>query len=76
LNGAYESARRIRQIPERFIIRGREKDSISTTIVDIDKIIDTAFEMQQLFSDLGIEWAYKTAYFPVENYKYFNLKLL
>jgi len=76
LNGAYESARRIKQIPDEFIIRRREDESISTTILGIEEIIDRAFESQKLFSDLGVEWAYKTDYFSVEGYRYFDLKLI
>lgn len=75
LNGAYESARRIKDIPNEFIIRRAEEDSIATVIIGIDDIIDKAFEAKQLFSDLGVEWAYKTEYFPLENYRRFNLVL-
>ncbi|MEM3135018.1 MAG: gfo/Idh/MocA family oxidoreductase, partial [Candidatus Bathyarchaeia archaeon] len=75
LNGAYESARQIKQIPDEFIIRRKEGDSISTIIVGIDEIINRAFEERRLFSDLGVEWAYKTEHFSLENYKYFSLRL-
>jgi len=75
LNGSYESARQIKQIPDEFIIRRKEGDSISTIIVGIDEIINRAFEERRLFSDLGVEWAYKTEHFSLENYKYFSLRL-
>jgi hypothetical protein len=32
------------------------------------KKIDRAFESQKLFSDLGVEWAYKTDYFSANRY--------
>jgi len=74
LNGAYESAKCIKQIPDGFIVRRGEEGSMSTTIIGIDEIIDMAFDKQQLFSDLGVEWAYRTEFFPLKNYRYFSLK--
>jgi len=73
LNGAYESAKRIKQIPDKFIVRQAEGGSMATIILGIDDIIDRAFEQKLLFSDLGVEWAYKTDYFPLKNYKCFSL---
>jgi len=75
VNGAYESARMIKRIPDSFLIRNEESDSISTIIKDIDTIIDVAFEKHQLFSDLDVEWAYKTDFFPLKGYKRFDLKI-
>ena len=73
VNGAYESAGKIKQIPDKFIIRKPENNSISTTIIGIEEIIDKAFETQKLYSDLGVEWAYKTQFFPLKNYNKFSL---
>lgn len=75
VNAAYESAKLTKQIPDRFLIREKERESISTTIKGIEEIIDRAFETHRLYSDLGVEWAYKTQYFPVRNYDHFNWRI-
>jgi predicted dehydrogenase len=75
VNAAYESAKLIKQIPDQFLIREEEGESVSTTIKNIDETIDRAFESRKLYSDLGVEWAYKTGFFSVKGYDYFDLKL-
>jgi len=75
VNGAYESAKSIRQIPDQFLIRKQEDGSVSTTIKNIEGIIDQAFETRKLYCELDLEWAYRTEFFSVENYRYFDLKL-
>ncbi|MCS7119922.1 MAG: Gfo/Idh/MocA family oxidoreductase [Nitrososphaerota archaeon] len=75
VNGAYESARMIKDIPDRFLIKREESGSISTTIIGIEEIIDKAYESQQMYSDMGVEWAYRTDYFPLKGYRMFNLKM-
>jgi len=75
LNGAYESARTIRNIPKRYLTIKKEGDSISTLINDIVEIIDEASKRRKLYSDLGVEWAYSTDYFSLKDYKVFNMTL-
>ncbi len=75
VNGAYESAKLIKQIPDQFLTRKEENGSISTTIKTIEKIIDRAFETRKLYSDLGVKWAYRTEFFSVKNYDYFDFKI-
>ncbi len=75
VNGAYESARSIKQIPDKYIARKKEGESISTIIENIDEIIDQSFEKHKLYSDLGIKWAYKTDFFCLDRYRHFDMKL-
>jgi len=74
-NGAYESAKRTRKIPDRFLIVERERGSVSTTIKNIVEIINQAFDRRKLYSDLGVEWAYSTEYFSLLNYRFFSMWL-
>jgi len=75
LNGAYESAGAIRNIPERYLTIKKEGGSVSTTINNIIEIIDEASKQRKLYSDLGVEWAHPTRYFSLKNYKSFNMNL-
>jgi len=75
VNGAYESAKCTKQIPEQFLIRKEEDGSLTATIKDIDEIIDRAFETRKLYSDLGVEWAHKTEPFAIKNYRQFKLSI-
>jgi len=74
VNGAFESAGRIRSIPKRFLTVEKEGDSISTTIKGIVETIDQAFQQRKLYSELGVEWAHPTKHFSVVNYSSFSLK--
>ena len=75
LNGTYESAKIIRNIPSQYLTFRSEEDSIATSIKDIIEIIDSASERRKLYSDLGVEWAHPTDYFSLTDYKSFNMKL-
>ena len=75
LNGAYESAGAIRDIPKRYLTIRREGGSVSTLINGIVKIIDEAFKQRKLYSDLGVEWAYPTRYFSLKDYEFFKMSL-
>ena len=70
--GAYESARRIVQIPEEHIRRYPEKDSMATEVVDIVRIIDEAAAARGTFSDIGVPWARRTAWFDLKGYEQFS----
>ena len=75
LNGAYESAGTIRDIPKRYLTIKKEGDSVSTLINGIVEIIDEASEQRKLYSDLGVEWAYPTRYFSLKDYRFFKMSL-
>jgi len=75
LNGAYESARTIRDIPSQYLAVRREGDSISTTISNIVEIIDEAFGRRRLYSELGVGWAHRTDPFNLRGYRSFNMTL-
>lgn len=70
--GAYESARRIIQIPANYIRRYPEKDSIATEVADIVRIIDKAAAARGTFSDIGVPWSRRTEWFDLKGYKQFS----
>ena len=75
LNGAYESAGRIKDITDRYLTRKKEEGSISTLINNIVEIIEEAAKQRKLYSDIGVEWAYSTGYFNLKDYNFFSMKL-
>lgn len=73
INGSYESAKKIRPIPHKYVREYVTKDNeYKTELKDIDNIMDTAFKERKLLSDLGVEWAHRTESINVEDYTEFN----
>ncbi|GAB6099540.1 Gfo/Idh/MocA family oxidoreductase [Halanaerocella petrolearia] len=73
INGAYDSAKRIRSIPESYVEEFEtEKGEFKTVLEDIDDIMDQAFQERKLLSDLDVEWTTRTNWFNVEDYNRFN----
>lgn len=73
VNGAYDSAKKVRIIPEKYIKEYMTADNeFKTELQDIEEIIGQAFQERKLFSDLGVEWARKTERVNVEGYQEFN----
>jgi len=76
VNGAFESSRGTHKIPDSMlnISEDPETKSIRTEIPDINDIVDRAFAERRLYSDMGIEWAVKTDFFPLEGYTRFEMQ--
>jgi len=73
INGAYDSAKKIKTIPQDLIREFSNDDGEYQTILPgIDDLIDRAFLERKLLSDLDVEWAVKTEWVNVENYPGFN----
>lgn len=83
LNGAWESSEGVRQIPERFVdvkkqpatrkyAVGQPDTEITTYVKGVEETVEKAYEERKLYSELGVEWAVPTEYFPVQNYTYFS----
>lgn len=73
VNGAYDSAKKVRPIPEKYVKEFTTADNeFKTELQDIEEIIGRAFQERKLFSDLGVEWAQKTETVNVEGYHEFN----
>ena len=71
-NGAYQSAGNIVPIGARYIRRYPEDDSTATEVMDIGAIVDEAARKRQLFSEIGVPWARRTAWFDVRGYEEFR----
>lgn len=74
VNGAYESAQKIKRIPKKYIMIENEKESVSTYITDIEKIIEEGSTKRILFSELGVKWAYVSNYFLLKGFERFVKK--
>ncbi|PRX28285.1 putative dehydrogenase [Orenia metallireducens] len=73
INGAYDSAKKIKAIPTGCVEEFTNDDGEFQSVLEgIDEMIDQAFEERKLFSDLDIDWAEKTEWVNVEDYKGFN----
>ena len=71
-NGAYESAGNIVPIGAEHLRRYPEDDSMATEVVDIGAIIEEAARKRKLFSEIGVPWARRTAWFDVRGYEEFR----
>jgi hypothetical protein len=73
INGAYDSAQKIKAVPQNLVEEFSNEDGeYQTVLTGIDKLMDRAFRERKLLSDLNIDWAVKTDWFNVENYTAFN----
>jgi len=72
-NGAFESSKRIFDIPDEYLEINSENGKICTYIKNIKEIIDEAAESKKLFSEIGVPWGKETEPFDLTNYKKFNM---
>ena len=73
INGAYDSAQKIKAVPRDLVEEFSNEDGeYQTVLPGIDNLIDRAFRERKLLSDLDIDWAVKTEWVNVENYTGFN----
>lgn len=74
INGAYESAKKIKEIPQGLVEEfTNDEGQYQTVLPGIDGFIDQAFAERKLISDLDeVDWAVKTEWVNVENYTGFN----
>ena len=73
INGAYDSAQKIKAIPQDQVEEfTNDEGEYQTVMPGIDQLIDQAFSERKLLSDLDINWAEKTEWVNVENYPGFN----
>ena len=72
INGAYDSARYIRPIPEKYVQTISTGPEERAVIQDIDALLDQACAERKLLSDLGVSWAVATPRIDVQDYKEFN----
>lgn len=70
-NGAYESAGRIRDIPEQYTRRIDVGDSQAVVVEGIEDVIEKASTEGKLFSECGAPWAIATEPFALEGYERF-----
>lgn len=73
INGAYDSAKVIRPIPEEYVDWISEGDDRRAVVRDIEDLFGEAFEKRVLLSDLNkVPWAAATPKVSVRDYKEFN----
>jgi len=73
VNGAYDSAEKIKVIPQKFVKEFVNDDGeFQTVLKGIDSQMDQAFAERKLLSDLEIEWAVKSNWVNIANYNEFN----
>ncbi len=72
INGAYESAEKVRKIPSKYVEEFETDEGLKTELEEIESLMDEAFDERKLLSDLGVEWAEPTDPVDVENYEEFN----
>ncbi|PHO08099.1 oxidoreductase [Thermoanaerobacterium thermosaccharolyticum] len=72
-NGAFESSKKIFDIPNEFIEVNIEDGKKFTYIKNIREIINYASENKKLFSEVDIQWGKKTELFKLDNYNKFEL---
>ncbi len=72
-NGAYYSSKSIFKIPDDFITRKEERDSVSTIVKGLEDLILKAANNRELFSDMDIPWAKKTEEFDLTGFSEFRL---
>ena len=73
INAAYDSAKKIKEIPQDSIKEFvNEEDEYQTVFPGVDQLIDKAFAERKLLSDLDQDWTVSTDWINVENYTAFN----
>ncbi len=72
INGAYQSARQIVNIPEEFLVHHGEGGSAKVEVKDVTALLDKAFAARSLLSDVAVPWAVPSQVFNVEGYKAFD----
>ncbi|ADO77016.1 Gfo/Idh/MocA family protein [Halanaerobium praevalens] len=73
INGAYDSAKKIKAIPKDLINEFINDDNeYQTILTGIDKLFDQAFAERKLLSELDIDWAVRTEWINIEEYSCFN----
>lgn len=74
INGAYDSAKKIKVIPHQLIKEfTNDQGEYQTVLPGIDSLIDKAFEARKLLSDLNeVDWAAQSEWINLENYNIFN----
>lgn len=73
IDGAYESAERVQEIPEQYVREFENDDGEYVTIVDgVDDVIAEAFEERTLYSETGVDWATTTEPVDVADYQRFT----
>jgi len=73
INAAYESAKRVRQIPVEYLDTIGVGDDEAVIVRGIESIIDQGFEQLRTFSDIGVAWARPAEVFEVGDYDRFDL---
>jgi hypothetical protein len=73
-NGAFESSGGTHGIPERFIRRYPQADSVATHLTGIRELILRAAGQGKLFSELGVEWAVPGKAMDMSGYRLFNMQ--
>lgn len=72
INGAYDSARYIRPIPQEFVESTLSGPKECAVVKDIDELLDQACAQRKLLSDLGVPWAVSTPRIDLQDYKEFS----
>ncbi|WP_231969007.1 Gfo/Idh/MocA family oxidoreductase [Thermoanaerobacterium sp. RBIITD] len=72
-NGAFESSKKIFDIPSEFIEVNIENGKKFTYIKNIREIIKYASENKKLFSEMNVNWGRKTEKVSMKNYEKFDL---
>ena len=71
INGAFESCGKPHGIDKSHISIFESGDSIKTVINGIDDVLRVCFNNGRLFSEMGIDWARKSAIFNLNSYSSF-----
>lgn len=72
INGAYQSARQIVNIPDEYLIHHGEGGSARVEVKDINGLMDKAFAARSLLSDVGVPWAVASKPFDVTDFTSFD----
>ena len=77
-NLAFESAQEIVTIPEKSLKYVNNKQGKKTTVIDMESILEQAYQNKSLFSEMNLPWAKETAEVSGNGYTHFpqNEKLL
>lgn len=75
LNGAYESAGGIEQVPGSHVRRYERDGETHTELKGINSAINECFRQRALYSEIGLEWARPSRAFRLEDYQAFDLQL-
>ena len=71
VNGAFESSGCINKIPPEHIERTTTGNQVKTVIRGIDEMIESSFQQNKLFSELGVPWAKSSEEISLEKYSRF-----